>query len=62
MVERPELSATPSLDSWIEQAGEPAVVAAANELKGAIEEGTAPVLRDAVSLQAYWDSRRRQTA
>jgi hypothetical protein len=55
-------SATPSLDSWIEEAGEPAVMAAINELKGAIAEGTAPVLRDPVSLQAYWDSRRRYTA
>ena len=62
MVGHREPSATPSLDSWIEQAGEAAVVAAVNELKGAIAEGTVPVLRDAASLQAYWDSRRRQTA
>jgi hypothetical protein len=62
MVEHPVPSATPSLDSWIAEVGEPAVVAAVNGLKGAIAEGTAPVLRDAASLQAYWDSRRRQTA
>lgn len=55
-------SATPSLDDWIAESGEPAVVAAAGELMGAIAEGTAPVLRDAATLQAYWDSRRRQTA
>jgi hypothetical protein len=62
MVEHPEPSAMPSLDCWVEHAGEPAVVAAVNELKTAIADGTAPVLRDAASLQAYWDSRRRRTA
>lgn len=55
-------SATPSLDSWIAEAGEPAVVVAVNKLKGAVAEGTDPVLRDVASLRAYWDSRRRQTA
>jgi hypothetical protein len=61
VVEHFEASATPSLDSWIAEACEPAVMATVSDLKDAIAEGTAPVLRDAATLQAYWDSRRRQT-
>ena len=62
VAEHLEPTATPSLDSWIAEAGEPAVMAAVNALNGVIDEGTVPLLRDAASLQAYWDSRRHQTA
>ena len=61
MVEPTGPSATPSLDNWIAEAGEPAVLAAVDELKGGIADGTAPALRDGALLRAYWDRRRRQT-
>jgi hypothetical protein len=62
MVEEPESSATPTLDEWIGEVGESGVLAAVEALKASVANGTATVLRDKESLQAYWDSRRRQTA
>jgi hypothetical protein len=62
MVEEPESSATPTLDEWIGDVGESGVLAAVEALKASVANGTARVLRDKESLQAYWDSRRRQTA
>ncbi len=62
MVDEPAFSTTPALDEWIDEVGEPGVLEAVEALKTAIANGTATVLRDKESLQAYWDSRRRQTA
>ncbi len=62
MVDEPDSSMTPTLDEWIDEVGEPGVLESVEALKTAIGNGTAMVLRDRESLQAYWDSRRRQTA
>jgi len=61
VVEQPKSSTTPALDEWIDEVGEPGVLVEVEALKAAIENGSATVLRDKESLQAYWES-RRQTA
>jgi hypothetical protein len=60
MVAEPQASATPSLDEWIAEVGESGVLAEVEALKASIASGTATVLYDKESLQAYWDDRRQR--